>query len=64
MLLGRPIITDPELEKLRQIDHPVLRAETIDITWPLTEGEEGLETAIERICERGERSDRRTARRC
>ena len=50
MILGRPIVTDPELEKLRQIEHPVLRAETIDITWPLTEGEEGLEAAIDRIC--------------
>ncbi len=64
VILGRPIVTDPELEKLRQIDHPVLRAETIDITWPLTEGEEGLEAAIDRICDRGVRSDRRTARRC
>jgi len=50
VLLGRPIVTDPELEKLRQIDHPVLRAETLDITWPLTDGVQGLEAAIDRIC--------------
>ena len=50
VLVGRPIITDPELEKLRQIEHPVLRAETIDITWPLTEGEAGMAHAVDRIC--------------
>ncbi|MDP9189937.1 MAG: glutamate synthase large subunit, partial [Actinomycetota bacterium] len=55
VLLGRPIVTDPELEKLRQIEHPVLRAETIDISWQLTEGETGMEAAVERIC--GEASE-------
>jgi glutamate synthase (NADPH) large chain len=50
VILGRPIITDSELEKLRQIEHPVLLAETLDITWPLGEGEQGLEGAIDRIC--------------
>jgi glutamate synthase domain-containing protein 2/glutamate synthase domain-containing protein 1/glutamate synthase domain-containing protein 3 len=50
VLLGHPILSDTDLEKLRQLDHPVLRAETIDTTWPLEEGEAGLEAAIERIC--------------
>ncbi|CAN5488152.1 glutamate synthase large subunit [soil metagenome] len=50
VILGRPIVTDSELEKLRQIEHPVLRAESLDITWSLTEGEQGLEGAIDRIC--------------
>ncbi|MSO41889.1 MAG: glutamate synthase large subunit [Solirubrobacterales bacterium] len=50
LILGRPIITDTDLEKIRQIEHPLLRSEKIDITWPLGDGAEGMEAALERIC--------------
>ena len=42
---------------------PGLRAETLDMTWPLAEGAEGLETALERLCEEADDGDRRRRRR-
>ncbi len=50
LAIPNPILLDEELERLRQIDSDVFRAQTIDITWPVAEGPEGLETAVERIC--------------
>ncbi|MGH2922799.1 MAG: glutamate synthase central domain-containing protein, partial [Solirubrobacterales bacterium] len=50
VILPTPILSDAELEKLRQIEHPKLHSRTIDITWPLDEGADGMEAAIERIC--------------
>src|SRR3954468_22870719 len=45
-----PILRSPELEKLRQVDSGVFRAYTIDITWPVADGPDGLEAALARIC--------------
>jgi glutamate synthase (NADPH/NADH) large chain/glutamate synthase (ferredoxin) len=45
-----PILFNSELESLRQVDSSIFRASTIDITWPVTEGPEGLERALERVC--------------
>ncbi|MGZ5319930.1 MAG: glutamate synthase large subunit [Solirubrobacterales bacterium] len=50
VVLDHPLLSDHDLERLRQISHPILRSETIDITWPQAEGQAGLEAAIERIC--------------
>jgi glutamate synthase (NADPH) large chain len=50
LVIPNPILLDEELERLRQIDSEVFRARTIDITWPVAEGEAGLEAAVERIC--------------
>ncbi|MDP9227602.1 MAG: glutamate synthase large subunit, partial [Actinomycetota bacterium] len=50
LILGHPILSDTDLEKIRQIEHPLLRSEKIDITWPLAEGASGLGPAVERIC--------------
>jgi glutamate synthase domain-containing protein 2/glutamate synthase domain-containing protein 1/glutamate synthase domain-containing protein 3 len=44
-----PILRNAELEKLRQVDSSVFRARTIDTTWPVSEGPEGMEAALERI---------------
>jgi glutamate synthase (NADPH) large chain len=51
VILGHPLLSDHDLERLRQIDHPVLRSETIDITWPLGDGADGLADALDRICD-------------
>jgi glutamate synthase domain-containing protein 2/glutamate synthase domain-containing protein 1/glutamate synthase domain-containing protein 3 len=47
--LGQPILTDFELERLRRNPHNALHSTTIDITWSIDDGEEGLEAAVERI---------------
>ena len=50
LLLDQPILLNRELETLRHVDHGVYAAQTIDITWPVAEGPEGISAAIERIC--------------
>jgi glutamate synthase domain-containing protein 2/glutamate synthase domain-containing protein 1/glutamate synthase domain-containing protein 3 len=48
--MRQPILRDHELEKLRQVSHDIFEARTIDITWPIAEGPEGMEGALARIC--------------
>ncbi len=50
LLLDQPILLNRELETLRHVDHDVYAARTIDITWPVAEGPDGMSDAIERIC--------------
>ena len=50
LAMETPILRNAELEKLRQVDSGVFKAQTIDITWPVTEGPEGLDAALDRIC--------------
>jgi len=54
LVMDQPILRTHELEKLRQVDHHIFRAHTIDITWPVSEGEPGLAVAVERICREAE----------
>ncbi len=44
-----PILFEHELEALRAHDAPETRLGTVPTTWPLGDGERGLEAAIERI---------------
>jgi glutamate synthase domain-containing protein 2/glutamate synthase domain-containing protein 1/glutamate synthase domain-containing protein 3 len=48
--LSQPILRNHELETLRGVDHSIFWAHTVDITWPIAEGPEGMERALERIC--------------
>jgi glutamate synthase domain-containing protein 2/glutamate synthase domain-containing protein 1/glutamate synthase domain-containing protein 3 len=50
LAMETPILRNPELEKLRQVDSEVFRARTLDITWPVAEGPEGMERALDRLC--------------
>ncbi|MEP0697806.1 MAG: glutamate synthase large subunit, partial [Nitratireductor sp.] len=52
----QPILTNGDLEKIRSIGHTEDRfdTKTIDITYSATEGAEGMEAAVERLCERAE----------
>ncbi|GGA64278.1 glutamate synthase [Nitratireductor aestuarii] len=52
----QPILTNADLEKIRSIGHTEERfdTKTIDITYSANEGAEGMEAAIERICDRAE----------
>ncbi|MGD0452604.1 MAG: glutamate synthase large subunit [Solirubrobacteraceae bacterium] len=50
LLLDQPILLNRELETLRNVEHDVYKARTIDITWPAAEGPDGMIEAIERIC--------------
>ena len=61
LAMDTPILRNAELEKLRQVDSAVFRARTIDITWPVAEGPEGMAAALDRICARGRRGARARA---
>ena len=50
LVMPQPILRNSELERLRQVDHSVFEARTIDMTWPVEEGEAGMERRLEEIC--------------
>jgi glutamate synthase (ferredoxin) len=47
--LEQPILTNEELEKLRQVNRPGFRAATIPILFKAADGEKGLEQALEEM---------------
>ncbi|HET8951113.1 MAG TPA: glutamate synthase central domain-containing protein, partial [Solirubrobacteraceae bacterium] len=51
LAMKTPILRNAELEKLRQVDSSVFAARTLDITWPVEEGPEGLAAAVDRVCD-------------
>src|SRR5947209_389057 len=55
LVISQPLLSNGELEKLRQVDHHVFEAETLDATWAVAEGPAGLEGAMERICRESSR---------
>src|SRR6201999_1601457 len=45
-----PILFDRELQRLRHVDSSVFAARTLDLTWPVAEGPEGMGRALARVC--------------
>ncbi len=50
LAMKTPILRNHELEKLRQVDSEVFRARTLDVTWPVEDGPDGMAAALDRIC--------------
>jgi glutamate synthase (NADPH) large chain len=50
LVMPQPILRNSELEKLRQVDHRVFEARTIDMTWPVAEGPKGMERRLAAMC--------------
>ncbi len=50
LVLPHPVLRDEELSRIAHSTHPAIRAHTIDTTWPLAEGAEGIAEALRRIC--------------
>ncbi len=50
LCLDQPILLNQELETIRHVNHDIFRADTIDITWDVAEGPEGLESRLEELC--------------
>jgi glutamate synthase (NADPH/NADH) large chain len=51
--VSQPVLTNADLEKIRSISNLLdgaFRTATIDTTWAASEGEAGLERALEKIC--------------
>ena len=52
--IPHPILTNEEVAALEEIDERGWRSKVIDITWPRSEGPEGLEPALRRIRQEAE----------
>jgi glutamate synthase domain-containing protein 2/glutamate synthase domain-containing protein 1/glutamate synthase domain-containing protein 3 len=50
LVMPQPILLNSQLEKLRQVDHDIFEARTIDMTWPVSEGAAGMARRLEEIC--------------
>jgi glutamate synthase domain-containing protein 2/glutamate synthase domain-containing protein 1/glutamate synthase domain-containing protein 3 len=50
LVMSQPILRNFELEKLRQVSHDVFDAATIDITWPIEHGPDGMELRLYDVC--------------
>ncbi len=51
LVLDHPVLTNDELERMARASRRGIQPTTIDATWPLRAGEEGLESALRRISE-------------
>jgi glutamate synthase domain-containing protein 2/glutamate synthase domain-containing protein 1/glutamate synthase domain-containing protein 3 len=54
LMMDQPILRNRELEKLRQVSHEIFHAATIDITWPIEQGPDGMETRLQAVCDEAE----------
>ena len=50
LVMDQPILRNHELEKLRQVSHEVFDAATLDITWPIESGPDGMELRLSDLC--------------
>jgi len=50
LVMDQPILRNHELEKLRQVSHEVFDAATLDITWPIEQGPDGMELRLYDLC--------------
>jgi glutamate synthase domain-containing protein 2/glutamate synthase domain-containing protein 3 len=55
LVMEQPILRNHELEKLRQVSHDVFQAATLDITWPIEGGVNGMEERLTALCEEAAR---------
>lgn len=49
--LQQPILTNEDMEKLRHVSEGELKTITLDATFPIEEGETGLQAAMKRLCD-------------
>ena len=55
LVMDQPILRNHELEKLRQVSHDVFDAATVDVTWPIEDGPDGMESRLSAACEEAAR---------
>src|SRR4051812_23622149 len=51
LVMDQPILRNQELETLRRVSTDVFKAHTIDITWPLPEGAQGMQARLANACD-------------
>src|ERR1700754_3743459 len=50
LAMQTPILFDREIQQLRHVDSSIFAAHTVDITWPVAEGPDGMARALARAC--------------
>ncbi len=50
LVISQPILRNAQLEKLRQVSHEIFDAATLDITWPIEDGPDGMERRLDTLC--------------
>lgn len=50
LAMQTPLLFDRELAQLRHVDSSVFKSHTVDITWPVSEGPDGMLKALDRVC--------------
>ncbi len=50
LVMPQPILRNHQLEKLRQVSHDVFDAATLDITWPIEDGPDGMQRRLDALC--------------
>jgi glutamate synthase domain-containing protein 2/glutamate synthase domain-containing protein 1/glutamate synthase domain-containing protein 3 len=55
LVMDQPILRNHELEKLRQCSHDVFVPATLDITWPIEQGPDGMEARLADLCDEAAR---------
>src|SRR3712207_5960080 len=51
LVMDQPILLNHELETLRNVSHDIFSAHTLDITWPVAEGPEGMQKRLANLCD-------------
>jgi len=51
LVMDQPILRNDELETLRQVDRGVFTSQTIDITWPVQDGPDGMTSRLATVCD-------------
>jgi glutamate synthase domain-containing protein 2/glutamate synthase domain-containing protein 1/glutamate synthase domain-containing protein 3 len=51
LVIDQPILRNHQLEKLRQVSHEIFDAATLDITWPIEDGPDGMERRLGALCD-------------
>ena len=54
LVMGQPILRNGQLEKLRQVSHEIFDAATLDISWPIEEGPDGMARRLDAVCKEAE----------
>ncbi len=54
LVMDQPILRNQQLEKLRQVSHEIFDAATLDISWPIEEGPEGMQRRLDGVCREAE----------
>ena len=54
--LPSPILTNMDLQALRELDIPDFQIATLSVCFPVSSGKQGLETALETLCQRASES--------